>query len=749
MSNLTFVTSFHQEGYEKYGKRFLDGYAKHFPKACNLYVFTENVTSELPKYDNIHYLDLLGLNDMTDFIDRWKDVDEVNGIIDNHIDYRYQGVRFSKIIFALTSMVDFDTDWLIRIDSDIIVNEKITIEELTAHLDCGKDCLAHYMGRKDWHHSETSFMAFNMLHKLTKEFLEDFKWMYTSGEVFKLDEYTDSWVFDTLREQGEEQGVYFHNMSKDKPGMDVWEQTWLGEYMEHLKGPVAKAEKTDNVIIHRKDQFLDLIKKFKPVTIVETGTGDGSNAIAMCKKALEKKDAVHYFGFDLFEKHDEKEVMAKLQTFRNEIKIANKKISFSLFKGDTNKTLAQWCGITYFLKDVGNVKIEDSDIAVIGGGDSVETIQNDYDYLKSCKLIFVDHFYSPERDDYGCNSLAATLKVEVLPVTSKTATGNVSIIMTGLAVRTEIPQIIKTQNCLSDPHIQGNVRYSTKYSLHSQEYNKQRLEKEKDTLSTKLVETDLLLRELSSLKTVKWVTECDPHDKTAVLISGAPSITNPKDKQYEANHEKLKALSSDKDFFLFTCKTSHDVLIKKNVIPFGCLLLDPRDHVQDFIENPHSDVKYFTATMCAQTTWNRLLERNAQIWGYHALVGAAEKDVLVEIAPGSLLLPGGSSSITRGLAIARQLGFRKYIIVGQDSCYFDAVDMEALNEYGRKKYTKYTVGGREFVSDPQLVAASQDIERVIKEWQDCEFEVFGDGMVRHVWEIIKPNRVKFIDLINK
>ncbi len=315
MTKFTFVTSFNQDGYEKYGKRFLEGFIKHFPKECDLFVFTENINliAELPYSDNIHYMDLLNDPQMVDFITRWKDVEEVNGMRDGKLDYRYMATKFSKIIFALTYMTEQNTDWLIRIDSDVIVNKNITLKKLEKHLNCGKDCLAHYMGRKDWHHSETSFMAFNMAHARAKEFLNEFRAMYVDGGIMQLDELTDSWLFDRLREQAETENIYFHNMSEGMAGMDVWEQTWLGKYMDHLKGPVAKKDKADNKAVYRKDQILDMIRQFKPVTIVETGTGDGSNAIAMCKKALEKKDAIHYFGFDLFEKHDELEVWGKLE----------------------------------------------------------------------------------------------------------------------------------------------------------------------------------------------------------------------------------------------------------------------------------------------------------------------------------------------------------------------------------------------------------------------------------------------------
>ena len=756
-TKFTFVTSFNEEGYKKYGKRFIEGYIKYFPKECDLFVFTENVDAKLPVHNNVRYIDLLGsnemtINEMTTFINRWKDVPEVNGPNGN---YRYDGVKFSKIIFSLTEMIDHDTDWLIRIDSDIIVNKKITNKQLETHLDCGNECLAHYMGRKDWHHSETSFMAFNMKHPEAKEFLKDFRWFYTSGEIMQLQEYTDSWVFDHIRKRYEEDNIYFHNMSKDKPGMDVWGQTWLGEYMEHLKGPIAKKESADDIT--REQQLIEVAAEFKPITIVETGTGDGLRAIAIAEEIFKKKDAIHYFGFDLFDKESEEAAQGRFHIFRNNMRTQGKKFSFSLFKGDTNDTLPKWFNIDYILKDVGTVKIIEADMAIIAGGKSIKTITNDYEHLKKCKLIVIDGFYSPDEDgkmpdlkEYGSNELSNSIQVKALPIKDKLDNGGyVSFVTTGIAVNTNRSTLIKTQNCVSDPHIQGNVRYSTQYSAIAKEYKYGQLKEEKENIETRLVELDLAVRELNSLKPIKWVLECKLHHNTAVIISGGPSVTDPTHAQYKANHKKIKQLSKRKTSYLFCVKHSHDHLIEENVIPFGCFLLDPRDHVKDFIEDPHPDVKYFVASMCAQTTWDRLLERDAQIWGYHALVGAAEQDVLKEISPKSRLISGGSSSATRGIAVARALGFMNFIIIGQDSCYWEDQDMEKLDVQGRKKYQNVVVAGRKFLTDPELMAACQDFEQIIKSIPECEFEVFGDGMVSHVFKQINPNKPLFIDLFSK
>ena len=153
MTKYTFVTTTNQDGYEKYGRRMIEGFIKHFPQEVELIFFTENVTSELPKAHNVHYRNLLDIKQMVEFKEKHKNNPIANGIVVDKngkqaVDYRRQAVRFSHTVFAFTEMKDHDTDWVIRFDADTIITKDLTIEELDKNL--GKsDHLCHYLGRKD------------------------------------------------------------------------------------------------------------------------------------------------------------------------------------------------------------------------------------------------------------------------------------------------------------------------------------------------------------------------------------------------------------------------------------------------------------------------------------------------------------------------------------------------------------------------------------------------------------------------
>lgn len=221
-----------------------------------------------------------------------------------------------------------------------------------------------------------------------------------------------------------------------------------------------------------------------------------------------------------------------------------------------------------------------------------------------------------------------------------------------------------------------------------------------------------------------WLRECNPDPtKRAIICSAGPSLENYLDRirQYQAEGD-----------YIVCVKHAHDLLISKGIVPDVCVLLDPRDHVQDFIENPHPDVTYFVASMVHPTTLDRLLERGSKILGYNALVGAGEDKVL---QAGHILVGGGSTSATRAVNVLNALGFRRYHMYGFDSCYPDKAPSKETEANGLPKYFEVKTGGRTFVTDAELLAQSQDFDQMLDMGKEIflEMEVFGPGMIPHVF----------------
>jgi len=225
----TVVTSFSKAGYETYGKRFLETFRKHDPDTP-LFAYSEDG----PFQDRTLYVREMFGWEWT--FKQWRKAPLAQGILGAKRRYNLDADRFSHKVGCITSFADTAiSGWLIWHDADV---------EITAKPDWSKVCppnkMLSYIGRTDWHHSECGFVGYNLDFPQTRAFLERFRWYYTSGMIFSLREWHDSFVFDRVREDFSVWKGLMHNIAEGVPGMHPWPQTPLGKWSVHNKGPEAK-----------------------------------------------------------------------------------------------------------------------------------------------------------------------------------------------------------------------------------------------------------------------------------------------------------------------------------------------------------------------------------------------------------------------------------------------------------------------------------------------------------------------------
>jgi len=435
----------------------------------------------------------------------------------------------------------------------------------------------------------------------------------------------------------------------------------------------------------RYDVLPRIISEAKPKCILEVGTWNGKNAVRMATQAL-KNGPVHYIGVDLFEEataeSDAAELNVKAHASLSEVterleefQFVSPGFTFELHKGNSRDILP-------------TLDLSSVEMAFIDGGHSVETVSSDLAAVESVPLLVVDDFYvkddqdrCPDITQFGCNAIlqagTAGMGWLVLPDRDPVITGG----YVQMAVRGWKPPmnlVVKTKNCVPDEMIQENIAFA--------------------------LASGLPLLEV-----------CRQHSERAVLVSAGPSV---KDQLDEIRSTKGK---------IVCVKHAHDLLIENGIIPWACVLLDPRPHVQDFIENPHPDVTYIVASMCHRSTLERLIERKAKVVLYHAMVGAGENKIIKE----GFFVGGGSCAATRGIAVLHVLGFRKMVLYGYDSCYPEKPTGP------REDYQKVSVMGRSFWTDMELVAQAQDFEKLLQQGF-VDLTVKGDGMISHIWKKRRP-----------
>jgi hypothetical protein len=248
---LAAVTTFDERGYEVYGRRFLETFAAHWPSEVRLYVYAEGFRPVLPRGE---LRDLLAC---CPGLVRFKR--DYVGIRPR--DFRWDAVRFAHKVFALTHAArTTQVEKLFWLDADTLSFADVPVDFLRSCLpdNCFTSCLV-----REGMHSETGFVGYNLGHVASRDFIAAFEGLYTSGRLFALPEWHDSYVFDVVRRSFERQGrIRTHNLSgvfTDTSHPFV--NSELGRYMDHLKGPRKEEGRSreSDLILPRSETYWQLV----------------------------------------------------------------------------------------------------------------------------------------------------------------------------------------------------------------------------------------------------------------------------------------------------------------------------------------------------------------------------------------------------------------------------------------------------------------------------------------------------------
>lgn len=245
------VTTFHAPGLAQYGQRMIDTFDQYWPRSVTLTVYAESCEPRVAS-DRVRVLDLLAASaDLVTFKQRHANDPVANGQVakdtgvpfkDNA--FKWDAVRFSHKVFAVIHACQtLDTDWVVWLDADTKTFAPVPDDFLSGI--CDPAAMACYLGRREKYHSECGWVAYNLRHPDLRSFMDRWRDLYMTGDLFRLREWHDSFVFDVLRKDFQAQrGTQFRNISPELPGKGPGHPfiaSPLGLYMDHLKGAKRKA----------------------------------------------------------------------------------------------------------------------------------------------------------------------------------------------------------------------------------------------------------------------------------------------------------------------------------------------------------------------------------------------------------------------------------------------------------------------------------------------------------------------------
>ncbi len=218
-----------------------------------------------------------------------------------------------------------------------------------------------------------------------------------------------------------------------------------------------------------------------------------------------------------------------------------------------------------------------------------------------------------------------------------------------------------------------------------------------------------------------WVKPCKKHDEEVVIVSAGPLLI-------------AEDLRAEKGKRIVAVKHAIEPLKQGGIKPWACILLDPREHVSDFVKDPDKDILWFVASQVEPEVTKTLLLAGCTVWGYHAAVGAGENELTAKES--YAIISGGSATATRGMFLMSHLGFHRFRLYGYELSIPDKPDLNAKDEKGQPKHMEISIGfndrnlsrKRHFWTEPQFIAQFEEMNEIIRQ-DKFEIKAFGDGVV--------------------
>lgn len=239
------VTTFHEDGLEKYGQRMINTFCANWPAEVVLHLYPEQCNPAIRDHSHVTLKRLEEIPELTAFKNQWKDVAKANGDVsadpvrskrkDSGKGFKWHAVRFAHKVYAIFDCArTTDADILIWMDADTICHSPISKNQIEKLIPSDKDIC--FLGRKE-KYTECGLYSMNLRSPRTREFLKKFQTMYDDAEngIFKLDEWHDSFVFDAVRRSVQLNELDWSSHLIAGEGHPLINSEW-GAYLDHLKG---------------------------------------------------------------------------------------------------------------------------------------------------------------------------------------------------------------------------------------------------------------------------------------------------------------------------------------------------------------------------------------------------------------------------------------------------------------------------------------------------------------------------------
>ena len=219
-NEVCFVTTMNPKFFNLYGKNFIDSFDSKANPEIQLYNIFES--QEILNYGSERIINKLFRDDKhTQFLKYFSPLYEANGLRIQFIknennqtnlvyanDFRWNAIKFSFKVFAINFSLQFiqNKKILIWTDADLLCHTNFDSLDLNNFFPANNE-LFSYLGRTSFPpknpFSECGFIVFNLIHPDFHNFMQRMIQIYLSGEIFSIQQWHDSWIWDHVRNEFE------------------------------------------------------------------------------------------------------------------------------------------------------------------------------------------------------------------------------------------------------------------------------------------------------------------------------------------------------------------------------------------------------------------------------------------------------------------------------------------------------------------------------------------------------------------
>jgi hypothetical protein len=244
------VTTFNEDGYERYARHMIDAFVRYWPAQATLYCFLESF--RLPALaPNVRFLSLEdSCPSLVAFKERHRDNPRAHGAERRRIEpgpggkpigigFRWNAVRYAHKVYTVTHAGRMlSEDVMFWMDADTVSFERVPTSFLDGLLP--NDTYVCFLGRP--HFTEAGFVGYNLRHEQNEAFMARYQEYYDRDLLFSEAEWHDCFIFDLVRREFEARGlIKSRDLSPPNLTTDhAFINSVLGNYMDHLKGKQRK-----------------------------------------------------------------------------------------------------------------------------------------------------------------------------------------------------------------------------------------------------------------------------------------------------------------------------------------------------------------------------------------------------------------------------------------------------------------------------------------------------------------------------